>query len=154
MLRRLVRAAAMAAVALATIVGGSVAGPVDASAAPPPGVCWGDWCSGLNPYTTRAANGRTCGDGAYPVASVNSFYSDTRYRLHLMWSPHCASNFAAWSGPVGPSALLARQNTGYTQSAILGGGGWWYTPMIYSPYNAVYARGCLQNHGCIQTAWA
>lgn len=120
------------------------------------GSCYGDYCSGKSPYSTRNANGKLCSDGAFAVASTSPVYGDNRYRLHLMWSPACQSNFALWKGPKKPYRMRVEQSTGYKQKKIWGKGGRWYSPMIYSPTKACRAFGYIESAGATSdsyTAW-
>lgn len=153
--QRLIRFRTFAAVAAVAGLALSLTGvPAGAApAAPAPGTCWGDYCSGKNPSTTKGPNGQYCSSSAYTTAS-RSMPGDSRWRIELRWSPSCKTNWARWVGPASPRALTALQNTGYRQTRILGGGGSWYTPMIYSPGKAVKATGCHTTAGCISTAWA
>ncbi|MDB5243617.1 MAG: hypothetical protein JWP57_4242, partial [Spirosoma sp.] len=78
--------------------------------------CYGDYCSGRDPMQMG------CGNDAYTTAYKNL----PGERLELRWSPSCKTNWArlivypTGLGCVGGGSLVARQDTGYTQSSWLG----------------------------------
>jgi hypothetical protein len=156
--------------------------------APPPAVetsvgCYGDYCSGQDPMTTR------CADDA-----VTTAYSDiTAARVEVRWSPTCRTNWAryvqyprGWYFGNVPIELRAVQDTGYTQRLAFdvngdpvgtshtfthdpnrGVTGAAWTPMIYSPVHLVRAelvvacggvgdcaQGALLGLNPITTAWS
>ncbi len=110
--------------------------------------CYGDYCSGQDPMATG------CADDAVTVA----FKQMDDGRMELRWSPTCKTNWARYEQyPFGsfasevPLALVAVQDTGYTQSISWFEGdnvqpievGTYWTPMIYSPVHKVYAAVAL-----------
>lgn len=106
--------------------------------------CWGDWCSGQDPVATG------CDADAVTLDTV---YADNGGgKLDIRWSPTCQTNWARWQQyPTGwclncsPAAIVARQDTGYTQTysfednGVAQDGQTYWTPMIYSPQHHVYA---------------
>ena len=134
------------------VIAPSMPGISQAGAAPVPGTCYGDYCSGMNPATTRGPNGKLCSADGRTVDRFDNFYSDTRFTFELRWSENCKSNWVRWTGPYAPASMKAVQrSTGYTQSRILGGGGTWYSPMIYSPTKCVYGTAGSSSIGYLTT---
>lgn len=120
--------------------------------------CYGDYCSGKDPHKTG------CSSGAQTLASKDL----SGARLELRWSSRCKTEWARWiQYPLGlksdlPTQLVARQDTGYTQSATYdvngvptdraassksGGITISWTPMIYSPVHLVRAVAYVQCGG-------
>ena len=136
--------AVTAVIALVTF-GGALAGTANAAGLPGGVSCYGDYCSGQQPDTTG------CDKDAVTVASVE--VDNGAGRVDLRWPPTCQTNWARWQQyPTGlclnctPDALVAVQDTGYTQKldwfdngTSPADGGTYWTPMIYSPVHKVYA---------------
>lgn len=135
------------ALAVLTLVGllGLTVPPANAAVS-----CYGDYCSGKNPYTTTGPGGRLCSSGAYSVAFKNAPY-DPNLRVDVMWSPHCQTNWAQvrWQ----PTNLQIKQETGYNPGGYYYQGGIWNTAMVYSPKLRVSATACHAYAGCMSTAW-
>lgn len=129
---------------------------------PPSGTCWGDYCSGKDPSTTKAVDGRTCATDAVTVASTDF----TNGQIQLRWSNNCKSNWArVVVYPIGyrvftpvPIQLAAIQDTGYRQVETYDvgvGSGTYWTKMIYSPTRKVRAGVTLSCGGvgdCVVSA--
>jgi hypothetical protein len=111
---------------------GLVAVPAGPAQAAP--TCWGDWCSGQDPYSTR------CREGAYPVAD-SGVYGLTGMHVWLFWSPACKTNWTETNfGPANFQWLEARQpSTGYKQGYSSNNGVAWWSKQIYSPTRCVYS---------------
>ena len=121
--------------------------------------CYGDYCSGRNPYTT-GVGGVPCYNDSYIVSSadINSFGGQIGPIsiggskvgvLELRWSPRCQTNWARLNIAQGGNYrhLSAVQDTGYEQVNELLTIGYYYlnpgiytTNMIYSPVHAVQAK--------------
>jgi Protein of unknown function (DUF2690) len=143
----LARRTAASVVVIVVLLAGALAFAPRAAAALPGGVtCYGDYCSGQDPVATG------CYRDAITLAAVQV---DTGAgMLELRWSPTCQTNWARWDQyPTGwcmnctPDALLAVQDTGYTQEldwfdngTVPADGSTSWTPMIYSPVHKVYAE--------------
>ncbi len=90
-LLRKTRVASVLAVLLLAIAGSVVIAPTAQAAV----TCYGDYCSGKDPMSTR------CSDGAYTVAYTQVYFkraltNATPYAglLELRWSPTCKTNWA------------------------------------------------------------
>jgi Protein of unknown function (DUF2690) len=135
-------AAVVTALAVAVTVGTV---PARADALPGGVSCYGDYCSGQDPVTTG------CDKDAVTIASVE--VDNGGGQVDLRWSPTCQTNWARWQQyPTGwcvsctPLALVAVQDTGYTQKldwfdngTVPAAGDTYWTHMIYSPVHKVYA---------------
>ncbi|MEU6313240.1 DUF2690 domain-containing protein [Streptomyces sp. NPDC047014] len=108
--------------------------------------CYGDYCSGMDPGTTR------CAEDAKTIAVKEL----TGAILELRYSPTCKTNWAryhqyprGWYFGGSPLALRAVQDTGYTQTYTfkLNEGAkeneTYWSPMIYSPVKLVRAEVAL-----------
>jgi hypothetical protein len=111
--------------------------------APPPGWCYGDYCSGMDPHTTRhVPDGNYCDADGRTVASVQA--AGTGLFVELRWSPNCGANWArvgeSW-GSYDPSALrVMKCTTGYTQAGVVDSNSdYSWTAMIFSPYDPARA---------------
>jgi hypothetical protein len=137
----------LAVIGALAAAGGSVAIVISAHAAALPGgvSCYGDYCSGQD----RVATG--CAKDAFTIDSVEP--DDGAGQVDLRWSPTCQTEWARWQPyPTGwclncaPLALVAVQDTGYTQELDWfnngtppADNGTYWTPMIYSPLHKAYA---------------
>ncbi len=138
----------LAAAVVTTLAMACTLGAVSARAGTLPGgvSCYGDYCSGQSPVATG------CYRDAVTIASVE--VDNGAGQVDLRWSPTCQTNWARWQQyPTGwcvnctPDALVAVQDTGYTQkldwfdngTSPNPNGGTYWTNMIYSPVHRVYA---------------
>lgn len=148
---------------------GALAGiAVAASPAAAADSCYGDYCSGRDPQTT-GVGGVPCANDAHTVSivTVNNrtpFGFDDVGGLELRWSPRCQTNWTRlvlWKSAF-YHGIYSVQSSGYrTYYATSGNngvtevGGFW-TPMIYSPRDAVQGRldyGWPTPCTVCQTAW-
>ena len=136
-------------VVLSLAIGGILVGSVNSAWA---AGCYGDYCSGRDPVQMG------CSSDAYTTVSKDI----PGAQLQIRWSPSCKTN---WSrlvvyptglGCIGGGNLVARQDTGYTQSSWLGAyicyissTTTYWTPMIYSPVHLV--RGEIAGYA---TGWS
>lgn len=131
---------AIALLATAVLICLSAQAPASAAkpaTAPPPGWCYGDYCSGMDPHTTRhVPDGNYCDADGETVASIHA--ADTGLLVELRWSPRCQTNWArvpvSW-GSYSPSSLLAIQcGTGYEQVGVVdSNASFSWSAMIYAP---------------------
>ena len=144
-IQRLRGAPALVAIVI-VIAAGSVAltaGPAAASTPPPAGWCYGDYCSGMDPHTTRhVPDGNYCDADGTTVASIQA--AGTGLLVELRWSSRCQANWArvpASFGSYSPGSVKARQcDTGYQQVGVVDSNtGYSWTAMIYSPSHPVSA---------------
>jgi Protein of unknown function (DUF2690) len=104
--------------------------PVTAHAAgpPPPGSCYGDWCSGRDPMVEH------CADDARPLA----------YGLNaeLRWSPRCKTEWVRvrpiFGSPDWNNLGVVQPATGYQQGYSSRNDTYAWSKMIYSPTLCVY----------------
>lgn len=93
--------------------------------------CWGDWCSGQDPESSR------CSLDAYTVASAGIPWS-SGLAVELRWSPTCQTNWARVDYGAF-TYVRAIQSTGYAQDYSDNNGTYWWSKMIYSPTLCVKA---------------
>jgi hypothetical protein len=113
---------------------GAVADPGVAHA---DGSCWGDYCTGQNPYSSG------CASDAYVWGTANLTYKDSDGNqqnagtIQLIVSPSCGTRWAyatLTDSDVSGVQVEAKQDTGFTEETpwYNNGAGTYYTEMTYS----------------------
>jgi hypothetical protein len=133
------RCLVVALAVVAPLMGGlqphaTAAAPAGLIAVPPPGHCYGDYCSGRDPHVEH------CDDDAYTVAT--GYIPGTRWYVQLRWSPRCKTNWgrvlrSSWTD--GDSIKAIQPSTGYTVGYAARNSSYVWSKMIYSPSRCVYA---------------
>ncbi|MEV7231231.1 DUF2690 domain-containing protein [Polymorphospora sp. NPDC051019] len=131
--------------ALLVAIATSVVIPATASAAPPAGYCYGDYCSGMDPNTTRHyPSGAYCAADGETVA--HSYTPNLSYKLvELRWSNRCGTNWVRanfghfeWLEARQPWPSCSERSSEYKQGYVSNNGSYWWSRMIYSPTRPVY----------------
>jgi len=133
-------------------VAGTIVPASAIQAAPAAGWCYGDYCSGLDPHTTRhVPDGNFCDADGRTVASASQWNSSPARTVELRWSDRCQVNWArvnfsdfSWveARQVIDSAHCPYPYNHpyiYSQGYVSTNGVYWWSRMIFSPSKPVFA---------------